>query len=150
MKLMAVKAVSLWVPIVLAGCSFTQGKSEFSCPGGVDGVHCMSAREVYKATAANDYVRPQNSDDADAKDSGEKPRIPVKSSAVPVPTIEQPIPIRTQAQVMRIWVSPWEDDDGDLHADGYIYTEIEGRKWNLGDRFKAPNPVISPLTTTTK
>ena len=39
---------------------------------------------------------------------------------------------------MRIWLGPWEDADGDLHADGYIYSEVEGRKWNLGERVKIP------------
>jgi conjugal transfer pilus assembly protein TraV len=44
-------------------------------------------------------------------------------------------------------MSPWEDEDGDLHADGYVYTEIESRRWNLGDKFKAPGNEISPLSS---
>jgi conjugal transfer pilus assembly protein TraV len=36
------------------------------------------------------------------------------------------------AQVMRIWIAPWEDSRGDLHAPGYVYTEIEPRRWTLG------------------
>ena len=64
-----------------------------------------------------------------------------------IPSIEQPIPIRTQPEVMRIWVAPWEDQDGDLHADGFIYTEIERRKWNLGGRFKSPAAILYPLNS---
>jgi conjugal transfer pilus assembly protein TraV len=33
---------------------------------------------------------------------------------------------------MRIWIAPWEDSRGDLHAPGYLYTEIEPRRWTLG------------------
>jgi conjugal transfer pilus assembly protein TraV len=32
---------------------------------------------------------------------------------------------------MRIWIAPWEDSRGDLHAPGYLYTEIEPRRWAL-------------------
>jgi hypothetical protein len=45
---------------------------------------------------------------------------------------EGPVPIRVPAQVMRIWIAPWEDTRGDLHAPGYVYTEIEPRRWTLG------------------
>jgi hypothetical protein len=33
---------------------------------------------------------------------------------------------------MRIWIAPWEDSRGDLHAPGYLYTEIDPRRWTLG------------------
>jgi conjugal transfer pilus assembly protein TraV len=33
---------------------------------------------------------------------------------------------------MRVWIAPWEDSRGDLHAPGYLYTEIEPRRWTLG------------------
>lgn len=39
-----------------------------------------------------------------------------------------PIPIRTPAKVMRIWIAPFEDGD-DLVMAGYVYTEIEPRRW---------------------
>lgn len=40
--------------------------------------------------------------------------------------------LRVPARVMRIWVSPWTDDAGDLHMPGFIYTEVEGRRWAVG------------------
>jgi len=51
------------------------------------------------------------------------------------------VPLRTPARVMRIWIAPWEDSRGDLHAPGYLYTEIEPRHWALDDRDDAPPPV---------
>jgi conjugal transfer pilus assembly protein TraV len=125
------------------------GQSSFSCPGGAsDGVRCYSARDVYKMTDKTDSVR--------AKDglvvAGEGGMPDGLASAgnqatrpVAVPSINQPLPIRTPPVVMRIWVAPWEDDAGDLHADGYIYTEIEERRWNLGGRHKGPKRAFSPL-----
>lgn len=41
----------------------------------------------------------------------------------------EPVPIRTPAQIMRIWVAPYVDTNGDLVAPGFVYTEIEPRRW---------------------
>lgn len=40
-----------------------------------------------------------------------------------------PVPVRTPSQVMRIWVAPYVDTNGDLVAPGFVYTEIEPRRW---------------------
>lgn len=42
---------------------------------------------------------------------------------------DSPVPIRTPAQVMRIWVAPYVDTSGDLIAPGFVYTEVEPRRW---------------------
>lgn len=137
--------------LVLNGCSYLGiGQGSFSCPGGIDGVRCMSARQVYQATESSDYVQTVGEDDNNG--NGERKPVGISStlhSQVAVPSIEQPVPIRTQAKVMRIWMAPWEDDDGDLHADGYLYTEIESRRWNLGERFRSAGSGISPLLVKT-
>ena len=47
---------------------------------------------------------------------------------------------------MRIWLAPWEDENADLHASGYVFTEITPRTWSLAagpDRFS--NAVLKPL-----
>lgn len=41
-------------------------------------------------------------------------------------------PVRTPAQVMRIWIAPWIDKSDDLHFPSYVYTEIQPRRWNFG------------------
>lgn len=41
---------------------------------------------------------------------------------------DPPVPVRTPAQVMRVWIAPWEDTDGDLVVTGYVYTEIRPRR----------------------
>lgn len=46
---------------------------------------------------------------------------------------KKPIPIRTPSVVMRILVLPWQDSAGDLNVSGYIYTEIEPRRWVIGE-----------------
>lgn len=62
------------------------------------------------------------------------------------PSPVDPSILRVPPKVMRIWIAPWEDSRGDLHAPGYLYTEIEPRRWSLGAPAE-PEPValIRPL-----
>ena len=57
-----------------------------------------------------------------------------------------PVPVRTPAQVMRIWVAPYVDTNGDLVAPGFVYTEIEPRRWIYpGDERAGNARMIAPL-----
>jgi hypothetical protein len=74
---------------------------------------------------------------AQSETGGEAPAPAIAGTRVvatgPVlPRHEDPVPLRAPAQVMRVWIAPWEDSRGDLHAPGYLYTEIEPRRWTLG------------------
>lgn len=48
------------------------------------------------------------------------------------PLVHKPIPVRTPAQVMRVWIAPWEDAKGVLHVGGYHFVEIQARRWTFG------------------
>lgn len=41
-------------------------------------------------------------------------------------------PVRAPAKVMRILVMEWEDAAGSLHMPGTIFTEIEPKRWSVG------------------
>ncbi len=58
-----------------------------------------------------------------------------------------PVPIRTPAQIMRIWVAPYVDTNGDLVAPGIVYTEIEPRRWIYPDDSNGPNGINSRTFT---
>lgn len=63
-----------------------------------------------------------------------------------LPRSPDPIPLRMPAQVMRIWLAPWEDRQSDLHASGYVFTEIAPKTWTLAagpDRFS--QALLKPL-----
>lgn len=57
-------------------------------------------------------------------------------------------PVRTAARVMRIWVAPYEDAKGDLHAPGFVYTEIEPRRWAYGAAFETDERLFELLEAT--
>ena len=107
------------VLLVLSGCSsFNIGSDEYGCPGMPSGVQCMSARDVYSATNDGNVPRPMKPEEVKAKaeaDGGGSSDVSVSSSNSGDSVIDnyvaprlpdRPIPIRTPAQVMRIWVAP--------------------------------------------
>lgn len=47
--------------------------------------------------------------------------------------LDTPQPIRTPAQVMRIYIAPWIGEDGDLTMPTYVFTQIEPRRWTIGE-----------------
>jgi type IV conjugative transfer system lipoprotein TraV len=47
---------------------------------------------------------------------------------------EDMIPILRAPKIARIWIAPWVDGNGDLNMESFVYTEIEGKKWIMGDK----------------
>lgn len=152
------------LPIVfMTGCSsfWNVGDEEFSCygmPGDTpESADCLSAREAYFATNDGTVPRPivkESSDkylteDNDGISMGESVNERIVRDYVSPNLPDRPVPVRTPATVMRIWVSPWEDDSGDLNTVGYIYTEIEPRRWVLGDRPEYAQATLYPLQAPT-
>lgn len=136
--------------VLLSGCTsmFSVGDSNYSCSGLPEGVRCMSARDVYAATEYADHVAPtdRETSSADTKLQGAKGEGRAADSHMrsPVLETEREIPVRTPAKVMRVWIAPWEDESGTLHASEYLFKEIEGRRWSIGNRAALPNN-IAPL-----
>lgn len=70
--------------------------------------------------------------------------VPVRQEMVLRTAREEPY--RTPAKVMRIYVASWEDESGDLHMGGYLFSEIEPRKWTVGVRQRASSDGYRLLT----
>ncbi|EOC0012247.1 type IV conjugative transfer system lipoprotein TraV [Cronobacter turicensis] len=147
--------------ITLSGCSsLVGGSSEYGCKGMPDSVTCMSVGDVYQLTDGDNYKanisevsRKQiagedvNVKTTAASGNGTGPSVSRGAPYVPVPQPSaNPQPIRTPSQVMRVLVDPYESADGDLNVPGYVYTEIEPRRWEVGaTRASAVQPVIRPM-----
>lgn len=131
----------LLIAISLAGCS-----AKYGCKGMPDDPTCMSAVEAYKATdKAKSTVHPAEAAGASSETAAATAMPETLVEPAPVPKIDEPTPIRTPSKVMRIWVAPWEDGDGDLNVSGYVFTELEQRRWMIGKSAPAQSPSISPL-----
>ena len=135
---------------VLGGCSVVPvGEAEFSCPGTGPGVRCASAREVYEMTNTRERLETQRTGTGEAT-TAPAPRQSAAPAPVPAPRIDGPVPVRAPAVVMRVWVAPWEDQVGDLMAAGYVYTEIEPRRWAVGLRHERSRDLLKPLASPTR
>jgi len=135
---------------LLAGCSgLGIGESEYGCEGKPEGVRCISTRDAYTATEDRDRLGPTDGAGTGAPASPESGAASVASAAAleraPLPAVDGPIPLRTPSRVMRIRLNYWEDAAGDLHVPGYIYTEVEARRWEAGLPAQAAPPVLRPL-----
>lgn len=169
-------ALVLGSVVTLQGCSgFGVGESEYSCDGYEEGISCASAREVYRqGTSGYDPHQGHNhgeteaeggdaekggaqthrrasaqrraggiEPEADTENSQQRPQSRQVGQHV---EITGPTPIRTQAKVMRVWVASYEDQSGDLHAPGLVYTEVQKRRWNIGNQASSgQNRTVSPL-----
>lgn len=150
-------ATILGATSIMSGCSILNiGSSEYACSGMPNGVQCMSARDVYGETGNGRIPRPQTEDkeegnnkkstkDTDGPKAASEPFV---DNYVAPRLPDRPIPIRTPSEVMRIWVAPWEDTNGDLIVTGYIYSEIETRRWVIGDAAETAPKTIRALQMT--
>lgn len=163
------KSTVLACTLLATGCAswVNVGESDFKCGGKESNEECKSAREVYELThngEVPDLSPPEEkskrvsrfSDDTELKvEEKEETKLsetpekdPVVDNFVAPRLPDRPVPIRTPAHVMRIWVAPWEDTNGDLITNGYVYTEIEPRRWVIGKpEGRHGDPILRPLQT---
>lgn len=158
--------------VLSTGCTslVNIGASEFNCPS-PDGVQCKSSREIYEMTHEGAVPEPvttkkgkrsagSKQEQAERVTANDKSEVneqkeiankdPVIDNYVAPRLPDRPVPIRTPAHVMRIWVAPWENTSGDLITTGYVYTEIEPRRWVIGNAETNSNPVLRPLQSVEK
>lgn len=150
MKIILKLGLTAALLLTISGCtSLGLGESEYGCKGMPDGVQCMSSREVYMATNNGNKIYAPLSEGGGNKDSKNKETNKTTlnrteknfvSDTYLTPSIpDSPVPIRTPAQVMRIWIGQWEDSNRDLIGASEIYTEIEARKWVIAQPYESSN-----------
>lgn len=125
---------------VLTGCSsLALGDDEFSCKMENGGVPCASTSQMYEMTnngqtpaklAREKQLKKEDKTVDDGTKNGQSDFVLDNYVTNRLP--DEPIPVRTPPQVMRIWVAPYEDKEGDFVMSGYVYTEVSPRRWTLG------------------
>jgi conjugal transfer pilus assembly protein TraV len=113
----------------LVGCagslSGLDGSQKLSCPVG-EGVTCKPMSQVYEESA-----QPVKIDEADGQTVETRPLPPRSVVHVPPGAENGPVPLRTRPSVMRLWIAPWEDADGDLHEGAWIAMRLDDGRWNI-------------------
>lgn len=133
------------VLIMFFSIVFTACSARFACKDkvNIDGERCDSITEVYEKKMVGDSV-PQDR----RKLEGDKKELTEDVEAVRSLFYEEEKPIRLPPRIIRIWIAPWEDSDGDLHQTSYIYSEISPKKgrWLFGEKeILTGQPLLRPV-----
>jgi conjugal transfer pilus assembly protein TraV len=131
-------SLSILLITITTGCATT----DYGCKGMPDEPSCLSTTQAYQVTNTAITEAPPENTQSSASTSSSALAPPLQQ---PVPKIDDPTPIRTPSQVMRIWIAPWEDAEGDLMVSNYVYTELEPRRWMIGKAAPTASVSLIPL-----
>lgn len=67
-------------------------------------------------------------------------------SSATAPAIQPLGAIRSDPTVIRIWVAPWEDVDGDLNDQTYVYLQIDAGRWLIEHNRERIRREFAPAT----
>lgn len=121
---------------LLSACASSPRTPDYECPlYDVQGAKCASMEDSYKAArnmTRGDHSRVQSVFDrrvqSNAPDA--QPMFAGQPSNYPEPG-QQGMPVFKQPKVVRAWVAPYVDADGNLRSGEYTYFATPGQ-WNYG------------------
>lgn len=147
---LAYRIVTALSPLLLAACGNVLGDSDYGCKGMPEGVRCLGAREVYEMTEERDQLGKTNADGR--REREDEVMMPTFANArigqMPLPDLAAgKVVLRTPAKVLRVLVSPYEDDGGYLHMPGLVYAEVAPRRWQVGTAPSQDLGTLRPLDT---
>ena len=126
----AALAPPLVFALALSGCASTLsgvgGADGYACKA-PEGALCTSVSGVY-ANAAQGMPKPAKSLEHQSQTAtpviyGATSIAPDRSAALPSG------PIRSNPRVLRLWIAPWEDADGDLHEAALVHVVVDTGRW---------------------
>ncbi len=157
----AAVCLAIAAPVLLAGCmslSPYDGKTRFACARS-DDVRCQSVATTYRQMQAGELPDQQRERSAGSSEARPGDTLNVTAapaggnSMIPVYLGQPPAaggPLRTPERVLRIWLAPWVDADGDLNDQSYAYVVLQGPRFALSHwheritrEFQAPTPPLS-------
>jgi conjugal transfer pilus assembly protein TraV len=128
--------------VALSGCASTlsglDAKDSYGCRA-PEGVSCMSVSGNYANSNPGGPLSRGRS--TPAKSSPEAPAIYGASS---VASVQPGAPgaatraIRSDPRLLRVWIAPWEDSDGDLHEEAYVHMVVDTGRWLIEHVRPAP------------
>ncbi len=127
---------------LLGGCASTMsglgGEGSYACKAPV-GSQCTSVSGVYATSIhgqppASALPRPAQGP------TGTVPAATTASPSMAAPGLgAPPSALRSQPRVLRLWIAPWEDADGDLHEASVVHVLVDTGRW-LIERVCPANP----------
>ena len=134
----------LLAALVLGGCtnlSGLQGSSRYACQA-PEGVACDSMSGVYANAVQQRLPSQRTTAGTDTPEPGTTERKASDTPSAPVPAV---LPLRAGTRVLRLWIKPWEDRDGDLHDQSFVYVRIDNGSWLLDHLQRQIREAYAPL-----
>ena len=161
-------AASFAVLLSASGCSITglNAGSSYSCKA-PDGVKCDSVSGTYHNAIANNLPSHRKTS-TDARPEPARPASgmqearydasmrPVSLAAVaasmqpggaPMVSAAAPSTLRSGPRILRLWIKPWEDADGDLNGESLVYIQVEGGRWLVDHAQRQVRDTYAPVRT---
>jgi len=128
------RAILLLLPTLSACVNLAglEGKSEFACKA-PDGVVCTSVSGVYANALAGALPAQQSQGQAKAPhaDAVEGEPTPYGATVSVTSTPAPGTPLLSPPKVLRLWLAPRVDDDGDLHDASFLYVMWHRGEWQI-------------------
>ncbi len=131
--------------VLIAGCGNLSGldaKDSFACKA-PDGVLCASMTGIYSNAQQSNLPgqQVQKSTEIQASEMSASAR----SGSVMTQALQTGAPIRSAPRILRVWFAPWEDNDGDLHDQSYVYLGVDAGKWQIEHTRRRITDAYRPL-----
>ncbi len=119
----------LLMALMLAGCAST-----LSGVGGVDGYACKAPEGAMCSSVSGIYANSAQGMPKPAKPSAQKPPADeaIAYGATPMApgrTAAMSSSLRSNPRLLRLWIAPWEDADGDLHEQALVHVVVDSGRW---------------------
>ncbi len=147
------------VAALSAGCASTMsglgGEGSYACKAPV-GTQCTSVSGVYANSTHGPVPVSVLPKPATAPASAPSASPGASGSATAAAVGTPATPIRSQPRVLRLWIAPWEDADGDLHEASVVHVLVDTGRWliervvpanrNRVDAVRPPVPSSAPAS----
>ena len=136
-------ATPLALAMALCGCASTLsgigGTDGYACKAPV-GAQCTSVSGVYANSA---HGTPVPAKPLPLKPSMVTPAIYGTASIAAGGSVSAPVTsIRSSPRVLRLWIAPWEDADGDLHEESLVHVLVDSGRWLIEHVRPASRPRV--------
>jgi len=126
----AAVASPLLFALALSGCAST-----LSGVGGTDGYACKAPEGAMCTSVSGVYANTAQSLQQPAKPAEKKSppaAIAIYGATSIAPgghALASSTSIRSNPRVLRLWIAPWEDSDGDLHEEALVHMVVDTGRW---------------------
>ena len=148
-------SASVMAALVLTGCA-----SSMSGVGGTDRYACKAPEGALCTSVSGVYANSVHGMLQTTKGPIAIPNLAKESygaaSIAPGSAVLSAAPgssIRSNPRVLRVWIAPWEDSDGDLHEESFIHVLVDTGRWlieHVGpagrSRVDGVAPPVAPVT----